>query len=219
MELDVYFGGNKKKFIISKYIKKFIIPLDEVKRVLGADNNHEVLNLNRRGKLFNSVVMTSEKTYSAVLDRKQIQSGIHFMGQRRDATGFSPMVINGDYSASPIGVLTLILKECDKEGIDGYFLNAFWGYPVKAEPFGKFENLGSYHESEVFWKQHSFRADDLRLVTDAVLFETKPTEEELTLFKKIKGVELNYIGRANLIRNYKSISIDSNGRFYVYRGI
>ena len=119
MELDVYFGGSSKKYIVNKYTKRFILALDVVKHILGSENNFEVLKVDRKGKLYNVVVMTDHDPLPAVLEISQVEGGVNFMARRSEACGFSPMVVGGDYSSAPKGVLTLILKECDKQGIDG----------------------------------------------------------------------------------------------------
>jgi len=217
MELDLFFGGTKKTYIVSKYIKKFIIPLDRIKDILKERNGYELMKMDRKGKIFNCVIMTDEQELAAVVEAGQVSGGVSFMAKRKDTVGFSRMIIGADYSAIPRGVLTLILKLCDKQGIDGYYLNSFWGYPVLPEPFGKFESMDAYNESQQFWKTHMFRADDLGVDWDTVLMDHSLTKEEINIFYQNR-VKLSYIGKADIQRNFKRVEIDPSYKYFAYRG-
>ena len=219
MELDVYFGGSSKKYIVNKYTKRFILALDVVKHILGSENNFEVLKVDRKGKLYNVVVMTDHDPLPAVLEISQVIGGVSFMARRSEACGFSPMVIGGDYSSAPRGVLTLILKECDKQGIDGYFLNAFWGYPVEAEPFGKFDSDNAFKESEKFWERRVFHAEFLPIHPDVLLFKSKLTTLEMKEVTGLLGLNLTYVGKALLSNSYRVVEISEEGKWFAYRGL
>jgi len=217
MELDLFYNGSKKTYIVSKYIKKFIIPLDRVKNILKESNNYELMKLDRKGKIFNCIFMTDETDLSAVVDIREIRNGVSFLAKRKDAAGFSRMVLGADYTKVPKGILTVILKECDKEYISGYYLNSFWGYPVSAEPFGKFDDIKAYHSSKEFWETHMYRAEDLEIEWDTVLMDRVLSKAEIEMFYKNK-VKLSYIGKADLLKNYKLVEIDPNHKYYAYRG-
>lgn len=219
MEIKLYLGEVSHTFIVSKFIKRFIISLEEISRILGRPNSFEIMRVGREGKLFNFVAETDEKTLSAIVPLKQ--GNFSFLAQKKDegGFGFSRFVLDSEVSDCPQGVITLIVKSCDKPSYSGYYLNAFWGYPVEPEPFSFSLSSKRKLKSELFWKKNAYRLSGKSIDTNQILVSVSDfSPETLKVLETSLGVPLNVLGRCSLCPDFKHISIVADGDYFVLRG-
>lgn len=215
MEIKLFLGKTSRKFIISKFIQNFIIPLDKMTALFSAPNNYEVMRSERQGKLFNFVVETDETTPSFVIPKK---SGNYFFAKKPKAVGFSPFILFPEDKDIVRGVITIIAKHCDKEGFDGYYLNAFWGFPVEPEPFIRTLNPDDIDNSVAFWSDNAYRADMIDVDCDQILIPADSSTD--TVLKAIEDhykVRFSPIGLAEFSNNRQEINIVSEGKYMAYR--
>lgn len=218
MEITLYFGKQKKTFMVSKFIDEFIIGLNRMQELLGKPNDYEILRMERRGKLYNYIIVTQEKELPSVVKTAEIKNGLHFMAKRTNAIGYSKLVLDADYQNISKGMMTLILKDCENPKVDGYYINAFWGEPFMVEPFIRYDSPENIRVSKEFWNKHAFRAEAVKFKPSEILITKELTEQDKNTFGKLGYRDMQYIGRANLKHNYRDLEITHDGQYYIYRG-
>jgi len=216
MEINLYLGKNLHKFIVSKFMNHFIIPLDKVSSVLGSENDFEVLRIDRQGKLFNFVVETDEKELSRIVPVKH--SGIFFYAKKTQSLGFSPFIMDVPGEELVKGTLTIICKHCNKEGFSGYYLNSFWGYPVEPEPFVRTLSEDLLQKSLSFWKDNAYRTDEIQIDVSNILI---PYElfclNTLGHLEQVYDCKFTTIGQGCLNYNHTHIQLDPQGDYIVLK--
>lgn len=216
MEINLYLGKTQYKFIVSKFMNRFIISLDRVSSILSAENSFEVLRVDRQGKLFNFVVETDESELSRIVPVKT--SGILFYAKKPQSLGYSPFLMDVPERDLVRGTLTIICKHCNKEGFTGYYLNSFWGYPVDPEPFIRTLGKDLLDKSMDFWKKNAYRADGIDIDVTNILIPY-----ELFCLNTLARLESTYsckfvtVGRGVLNYNHTQIQLDSRGDFIVLK--
>jgi hypothetical protein len=222
MEIRLFLGKIPHTFIVSKFIKRFIIPLEEISQVLGNPNNFEVMKVNRSGKLFNFIIETDNPASAAIVEVKE-DTSLRFHAKNRGSFGFSSFVACFPEEKVSKGVITLIAKRCDKPDYTGYYLNSFWGYPVEPEPFTPNLDYGKMKESAKFWENKAYRCEgraiDLSqiLIPYAKYIEYRP--EDFEDLEHALGTHLSFIGRCDLSETFQQTLIAPEGHYAVLRGI
>lgn len=212
MEIKLYFGQKQHIFILSKYIQRYIIPLERVSAVLGSPNNYEFLKADRRGKLFNIVAETDESDTASVIPFK---SGIRVFCKKTGSRGFSPVLFSPDPAHVVSGVMTVIAKHCDKPNISGYYLNAFWGYPVEPEPFTRNLPDSDLLRSMKFWEENCYLASAVSLDTSMLLLSVEDADK-ITVIEAALGLKFVSMGRVSLIKGHLDVSIEPSGKFFAF---
>jgi len=219
MEITLYMGEVQHTFIVSKFIKRFIIPLEEISRILGKPNGFEVMRVVREGKLFNFVVETDEKNLSAIAPLKPGDFSFLVQKTNEGGFGFSRFVLDSEVSGCSQGVITVIVKSCDKPPYSGYYLNGFWGYPVEPEPFSFSLSVERQKKSIEFWSKNAYRLNGKEIDTSQVIISISDhTPENIEKLESSLGRSLSPIGRCSLSPDYKQVLIDSKGEFFALRG-
>ena len=220
MEIKLYLGKIPHTFIVSKYIKRFIIPLEEISTVLGSPNNFEVMRVGRSGKLFNYVIETDESNPAAIVELKE-DSGLRFYAKNRGSYGFSSFVAGYPDSQISKGVITLIAKKCDKPPYTGYYLNSFWGYPVDPEPFTPNLDRDKVEKSVEFWSKKAYRCEGRAVDLTQILVPydeyQKYGAEKIHFLQKALSSGLAFIGRCNLSDTFQQTYISPDGKYAVLR--
>ena len=220
MELSLYYNGKMNRYIISKYVRRFILPLDEVQTLLCEGCTAVADREQRRGRVVNDVINVNKGSGGVVVPIAEVTTAVRCLAKRMGNQGFSHFVFGDEYPVVDAGYLTLILKTADMlPKHDGYYLNAFWGKPIPKPEVFLAVNYDERKEALEYWDKHAYSGKVIAMNTDTVLFPEKPTPFQLDAVARTSRCHFNYMGRADLDITWHEIWLKADGQYYVYRGV
>lgn len=218
MELKLFYNGKIHRYLVSKFIRRFIIPLDQLQLELCEANARVGEREHRKGRVVNDVLYTGTGPGSVVLPIDAVPGAVRCLAKRIGSAGFSSFVFGTEYPVTDAGYLTLILKTGDMPKFDGFYLNAFWGKPVRCSEVWLSDTYEERKEAAEYWKTSGYSARVVPMNADTMLFAGKLTPVQQDTVERTVKKSLGYVGRADVDLTWNEIWLKPDGEFFVYRG-
>jgi len=219
VELKLFYNGHVNRYLVSKFIRRFIIPLDALQLELCEHNNRTGERLHRRGRVVNDVINTGTGPGSAIVPFSEMPDAMPCLARRVGSAGFSSFVFGTQYPVTDAGYLTLIIKTAELPKHDGFYLNAFWGKPVPVQEAFLIADYTERKQAVEYWKEHGYSALAVPLRAETILFRESLNLMQKDVVERALRRGIGYVGRADLDLTWHEIWLKPDGEYYVYRGV